>query len=87
MYVVHIAHKRGIHAIGGASNYIPRMHYPKATMIAKEQNIEEKLNEAKIGFDGGWIVHPMLVETINKCYHLVAPNVLNQKHKLADAAS
>ena len=25
-YVVHIAHKRGIHAIGGTSNQIPRMH-------------------------------------------------------------
>lgn len=25
-YVVHTAHKRSIHAIGGASNYVPRMH-------------------------------------------------------------
>jgi len=31
-YVVHIAHKRGIHVIGGASNFVPRIHYPKATL-------------------------------------------------------
>ncbi len=30
-YIVHIAHKRGIHVIGGASNYVPRVHFPKAT--------------------------------------------------------
>jgi malate synthase len=30
-YVVHIAHKRGIHVIGGASNFVPRVHFPKAT--------------------------------------------------------
>lgn len=26
LYVVHIAHKRGIHAIGGASNFVPRLN-------------------------------------------------------------
>lgn len=30
-YVIHIGHKRGVHVIGGASNLIPREHFPKAT--------------------------------------------------------
>lgn len=45
-HVVHLAHKRGIHAIGGASNYIPSSNSAKATEIAKKYVIEEKFREA-----------------------------------------
>ncbi len=34
--VVHTAHCRGIHAIGGASNYLPKMNQPKIIQIAKQ---------------------------------------------------
>jgi malate synthase len=66
--VVHIAHKRGIHAIGGASNYVPRVNQPKATQTARQFFVEEKLREAKLGFDGSWAVHPLLVDTGRKCF-------------------
>jgi malate synthase len=33
-HVVHSAHKRGVHAIGGASNYLPKLNNPKATELA-----------------------------------------------------
>jgi malate synthase len=45
-HVVHLAHKRGIHAIGGASNYIPRSNSSKATEYAKKYVIDEKFKEA-----------------------------------------
>jgi len=61
--IVHVAHKRGLHAIGGASNFTARFYFPKATKTALEKVKEEKFAEAHSGFDGSWVVHPMLVET------------------------
>jgi malate synthase len=62
-YVVHIAHKRGIHAIAGPSSYVPRENQPKITEYAVSQVMKEKLQEAELGFDGAWVVHPLLVPT------------------------
>lgn len=42
------------------------------------------MEEANEGFDGSWVVHPMLVETAKKCYSMVIRSAFNQKHKLAD---
>ena len=83
-YIVYTAHKRGIHAIGGASNFVPRLNQPKATQLAKQQVIAEKFEEANLGFDGAWVVHPLLVETAQKCFTLEIRSAYNQKHKLAD---
>lgn len=59
------------------------MNQPKATQIAKQQVIAEKLDEAtEGGFDGAWVVHPMLVETAKKCFKTVIMSSPNQKHKL-----
>ena len=84
LQVVHTAHRRGIHAIGGASEYVPRINQPKATQVAKQNLVEEKLREAELGFDGSWVVHPMLVDTGRKCFQTVIMSAVNQKHKLAD---
>eukprot|EP00347_Sterkiella_histriomuscorum_P014713 403359836 len=83
-YVVHIAHKRGIHAIAGASNYVPREHFPKATLQARQQLVREKKEEANEGFDGSWVTHPMLVETAQKCFSMVIRNAPNQKQKFEE---
>lgn len=76
-HVVHMAHKRGIHAIGGASNYVPSSNSAKATETAKKYVIEEKFREANQGFDGSWVVHPLLIETAQKCYYLVIRSSYN----------
>lgn len=34
--VVHTAHRRGMHAIGGASNYLPKMNQPKVIQMARQ---------------------------------------------------
>ena len=47
---------------------MPRLNQPKATQLAKEEIIKEKLSEAEMGFDGSWVVHPMLVETARKFF-------------------
>ncbi|CDW81162.1 malate synthase [Stylonychia lemnae] len=83
-YVVHIAHKRGIHVIGGASNYVPREHFPKATIQAKAQIVKEKREEANEGFDGSWVIHPVLVETAQKIFSMVVSNSPNQKQKFEE---
>lgn len=77
LQVVHTAHRRGIHAIGGASEHVPRINQPKATQVAKLNLIEEKLLEAELGFDGSWVVHPLLVETGRKCFQTVIVSAVN----------
>lgn len=46
--------------------------------------VKEKLREAELGFDGSWVVHPLLVDTGRKCFQTVIMSAVNQKHKLAD---
>ena len=55
--------------------------------MAKQLLIEEKTNEANLGFDGSWVVHPALVQPTLKCFSAVIMNAVNQKYKLADIKS
>jgi len=45
-FVVYAAHKRGMHAIAGASNYLPKTSNIKETEIAKLKVAFEKFTEA-----------------------------------------
>ena len=56
-----------MHAIGGASNVIPRSGNRGVTFEARRQFSNEKIFELKkLGFDGSWVVHPLLIETMTK---------------------
>jgi malate synthase len=61
--LVRTCHKRGAHAIGGMSAFIPNRRKPEVTEAALEKVTDDKRREAGDGFDGTWVAHPDLVAT------------------------
>ncbi len=59
--LVETCHRRGAHAIGGMSAFIPNRRDPDVTSKAIEQVRADKHRESKEGFDGTWVAHPDLV--------------------------
>ena len=62
--LVHTCHKRGAHALGGMSAYIPRRDDLQANEMALDQVRTDKEREASQGFDGAWVAHPGLVAPV-----------------------
>ncbi|WP_158864918.1 malate synthase A [Leifsonia sp. AG29] len=61
--LVATCHRRGAHAIGGMSAFIPNRRDPEATARALAKVAEDKSREAGDGFDGTWVAHPDLIPT------------------------
>ncbi|WP_313356222.1 malate synthase A [Microbacterium sp.] len=61
--LVKTCHRRGAHAIGGMSAFIPNRRDAQATERALEKVAADKRREAGDGFDGTWVAHPDLVAT------------------------
>ncbi len=59
--LVKTCHRRGAHAIGGMSAFIPNRARPGVTAVALSRVAEDKRREARDGFDGTWVAHPDLV--------------------------
>ncbi|WP_378145518.1 malate synthase A [Cnuibacter sp. UC19_7] len=59
--LVATCHRRGAHAIGGMSAFIPNRRDPDATRRALAKVSDDKHREAADGFDGSWVAHPDLV--------------------------
>jgi malate synthase len=59
--LVESCHKRGAHAIGGMSAFIPSRRDAEVNARAMEKVREDKQREAGNGFDGTWVAHPDLV--------------------------
>jgi malate synthase len=62
--LVNTCHRRGAHALGGMSAFIPRRDDAAANEAAFAQVRSDKQREADQGFDGAWIAHPGLVEPV-----------------------
>lgn len=60
--LVRTCHKRGIHAMGGMSAFIPSRKDPQINKIAFAKVFEDKQREVNQGFDGTWVAHPDLVQ-------------------------
>ncbi len=60
--LVRTCHRRGAHAIGGMSAFIPNRRDPEVTAQALDKVRADKEREAGDGFDGSWVAHPDLVE-------------------------
>ena len=78
-------HRRGAHAIGGMSAFIPNRREPEVTANALAKVREDKEREAGDGFDGTWVAHPDLVpvamaESSTAC----SATDPNQKDRLRD---
>lgn len=59
--LVAICHKRGAHAIGGMSAFIPNRRNPEVTERALAAVRADKTREVGLGYDGTWVAHPDLV--------------------------
>jgi malate synthase len=59
--LVKTCHRRGAHAIGGMSAFIPNRRDPVVTEKAMTAVAADKAREAAAGCDGTWVAHPDLV--------------------------
>jgi len=76
--LVQTCHKRGAHAIGGMSAFIPNRRNPAVTERALAQVAADKRREAGDGFDGTWVAHPDLIETARAEFDAVLGDRPNQ---------
>lgn len=64
--LIHTCHRRGVHAMGGMSAYIPRKDDEGLNRIAMSRVSQDKAREALMGHDGTWVAHPGLVDLARK---------------------
>jgi len=82
--LVRTCHRRGAHAIGGMSAFVPSQGDPGATRRVLAQVGEDKRREARDGFDGTWVAHPDLVATARAEFDAVLAGRPNQLDRLRD---
>ncbi len=80
--LVQTCHRRGAHAIGGMSAFIPNRREPEVTANALEQVRIDKERESGDGFDGTWVAHPDLVPVAGGVFDAVLADRPNQKERL-----
>jgi malate synthase len=78
--LVHICHRRGIHAMGGMAAQIPIKNDPEANEKALEKVRQDKLREVRAGHDGTWVAHPGLVGVAKEIFdaHMKEPNQIQR---------
>jgi malate synthase len=81
--LVRTCHKRGAHAIGGMSAFIPSKD-EKVNEQAYAKVLDDKTREANDGFDGSWVAHPGMVETCREAYDKVLGDKPNQRDRTRD---
>jgi malate synthase len=77
--LVATCHRRGAHAIGGMSAFIPNRRRPEVTENALAKVREDKEREAGDGFDGTWVAHPDLVPVAGEVFDRVLGSRPHQK--------
>ncbi|MGC0274077.1 malate synthase A [Pseudactinotalea sp. Z1739] len=77
--MVALCHKRGAHAIGGMSAYLPSRTDRPAALRALQRVRADKARDAEDGFDGGWVAHPGLVDTARDAF---GPALRGRDHQL-----
>ena len=77
--LVRTCHRRGAHAIGGMSAFIPNRRQPEVTANALEQVRIDKRRESSDGSDGTWVAHPDLVPVAREVFDAVLGDRPNQK--------
>jgi malate synthase len=81
--LVRTCHKRGAHAIGGMSAFIPsKDEAVNENAYAKVK--DDKTREANDGFDGSWVAHPGMVATALEVFDSVLGERPNQLDKTRD---
>ena len=90
--LVKTCHRRGAHAMGGMSAFIPSRRDADLNAVALAAVKADKDRESQNGFDGTWIAHPDLEPTARASFQQVLGENDNQKDRqrddvLADAAA
>jgi len=76
--LIHTCHKRGVHAIGGMSAYIPIRGDDQANEIAMQKVRADKEREVRLGHDGTWVAHPGLVRLAKEVFDAKLKSKPNQ---------
>jgi malate synthase len=84
--LVRTCHKRGAHAMGGMSAFIPSKD-PAQNEFAYNKITEDKTREANDGFDGSWVAHPGMVQTAMDVFDKVLGDKPNQLDELREDVS
>jgi malate synthase len=71
--LIETCHRRGAHAIGGMSAFIPVKGDAVANERAFTQVRADKLREASDGHDGTWVAHPALVAVAREVFDAQIP--------------
>ena len=82
--VVSVCHRRGAHAMGGMSAFIPVKGDEAANTAARDKVREDKLREVTDGHDGTWVAHPDLVPIALEVFDAHMPGA-NQLEREEDA--
>jgi malate synthase len=83
--LVETCHRRGAHAIGGMSAFIPNRRDPEVTSRAIDQVRSDKHRESTEGFDGTWVAHPDLVPIAFAEFDAVLGNRPNQIDRVTNS--
>lgn len=65
--IVQVCHRRGVHAMGGMSAFIPSKDAAENVKVM-EKVVNDKQYEIANGCDGAWVAHPGMVKTIQKVF-------------------
>jgi malate synthase len=82
--LVRTCHKRGAHAVGGMSAFIPSRRDADVNERAIAAVKKDKERESTDGFDGTWVAHPDLVPVALDVFEKVLGTKPNQKDKLRE---
>jgi malate synthase len=82
--LVKTCHRRGAHAMGGMSAFVPSRKDEEVNRVAMAKVKEDKVREANAGFDGTWVAHPDLVPIATAEFDSILKDRPNQKDKQRD---
>ena len=85
--LVSTCHRRGAHAIGGMSAFIPDRRDPEVSERAEQQVRGDKRREVTDGFDGTWVAHPDLIPFAREEFTAVLGDRLHQLDRQRDDVS
>lgn len=78
--VIAVCHRRGAHAMGGMSAFIPVKNDEAANAAAVDKVLTDKTREASLGHDGAWVAHPALVPVALEAFDKVMPGANQLGH-------
>ena len=82
--LVQTCHRRGAHAMGGMSAFIPIQGDDKENEKAFQKVSEDKMREIENGHDGSWVAHPGLVKLVKDLFDSSMPGI-SQKDVFPEA--